>query len=109
MALVAAAVVMVSCELTALPLGVTLEGEKTQVASEGNPEHAKVTAWLKPFFGVTVKVTNPDLPLLMLRLAALEATEKLGVGITASVTLTVIGTAIGLFTAPKETRFNWPL
>jgi hypothetical protein len=82
MALVAAAVVMVNWVATGLPLGVTLVGEKTQLASEGSPAHAKVTARLKPFCGVTVKVTNPDLPLLMERLAGLEATEKLGVGST---------------------------
>lgn len=81
-ALVAAVVVMVNCVVTALPAGVTLAGEKTQLASEGSPEQANVTAWLKPFCGVTVKVTNPDFPLLMERLARLEATEKLGVGST---------------------------
>jgi hypothetical protein len=38
-ALVGAVVVIVNCEVAALPLGVTLVGENTQFASDGSPEH----------------------------------------------------------------------
>jgi len=42
-------VAMVNVDVTALPLGVTVEGEKLQVLAIGSPEQAKLTAWLKPF------------------------------------------------------------
>ena len=42
-ALVGAVVVIVNCEVTALPLGVTLVGENVQLAPDGNPEHANPT------------------------------------------------------------------
>lgn len=50
------AVATVRVVVPAEPFGVTLGGAKLQVAPEGNPEQAKVTAWLKPFVGVTVRV-----------------------------------------------------
>ena len=53
---------MVSCELIALPDGVTVAGLKEQVTPEGKPEQAKLTAELKPFIGVTVTIEVP-LPL----------------------------------------------
>ena len=53
---VVAVVLMLSAEVMALPLGVTLAGEKAQEDSVGRPEHAKVTAWLKAFAGVTDNV-----------------------------------------------------
>jgi hypothetical protein len=51
---------MVSIEVAAPPLGVTEEGEKLQVAPVGRPEHARVTALLKPPAGVTVSVVVTD-------------------------------------------------
>jgi hypothetical protein len=50
------AVATVRVVVPAAPFGVTLDGEKLHVAPEGNPEQAKVTAWLKPLVGVTVRV-----------------------------------------------------
>ncbi len=45
----AAVVLSVSVVVAALPpVGVTVVGAKLQVASEGRPEQAKVTAWVKP-------------------------------------------------------------
>ena len=41
------------------PEGVTVVGLKKQVTPLGSPEHAKLTAELKPFWGVTVRVTAP--------------------------------------------------
>ena len=43
MAVVVAVVLMDSAVVTALPLGVTVLGEKPQAASDGNPVHAKLT------------------------------------------------------------------
>lgn len=48
-----------SCELTALPEGVTVGGLKEQVTPEGKPEQAELTVELKPFSGVTVTVAVP--------------------------------------------------
>ncbi len=42
--------------MAALLVGVTVAGLKEQVAEVGRPEQAKVTAVLKPFWGVTVRV-----------------------------------------------------
>ena len=50
---------IVSCVVAAEPDGVTVVGLKEQVAFDGNPEHAKLTVELKPFCGVTVRVTFP--------------------------------------------------
>lgn len=51
---------MVSVVVAALPLGVTVDGEKLHVVPIGNPEQVKLTCWLKPFSGVTVAVALPD-------------------------------------------------
>ena len=51
---------MVKVEVTALPFGVTVEGEKLHVLAAGRPEQAKLTIWLNPFCGVTVMVVIPD-------------------------------------------------
>lgn len=47
---------------TAPPAGVTLGGLKLQLAPAGNPEHARPTACLNPFLGVTVIVKVPEAP-----------------------------------------------
>ena len=57
-----AVVFTVSVLVTALPFGVTEVGLKVQVASAGNPVHAKLTAELNPFRGVTVNVAVPLFP-----------------------------------------------
>jgi hypothetical protein len=44
------------------PLGVTVDGEKLQLAFDGRPEHENATASLKPFSGVTLIVALPLLP-----------------------------------------------
>jgi len=53
---------IVSCVVAADPEGVTVVGLNEHVASAGNPEQAKLTADLKPFCGVTVRVTIPRPP-----------------------------------------------
>jgi hypothetical protein len=55
---------MVSIEVTAVlvPFGVTLVGEKVQVAYAGRPEQANDTCDIKPPTGLTVNVACPDRP-----------------------------------------------
>jgi hypothetical protein len=64
-----AVVVMVSVLVTGPPLGVSDEGANEHCDSAGNPEQEKVTSWLKPFVGVTVKVKDALAPALMVALA----------------------------------------
>jgi hypothetical protein len=49
------------------PLGVTDEGLKLHVASEGSPLQVKLTCELNPFNGVTVKVAVPLCPATIVR------------------------------------------
>src|ERR1022692_4525001 len=58
-AVLGAAVVMVSVLVIAPPLGVTDVGLKTQVASAGSPLQAKLSDELNPFSGVNVNMTVP--------------------------------------------------
>lgn len=83
--------------LAAAPLGVTLLGEKLQDASDGRPVHAKATAWLNPFTGVTVRVEVPGVPGATLNVAGLAESEKLA-GAAAPVPLraTVCGLPLAL-------------
>jgi len=67
--------------VTALPAGVTVAGAKEQVAVAGSPEQAKLTAELKPFCGVTVRVTDPWLPELTVNEAGDAPRVKLGGGV----------------------------
>ena len=55
-------VLIVTNAVTALPLGVTLEGPNKHDAPAGRPEQVKVTADLNPPCGVMVSVTVNDLP-----------------------------------------------
>ena len=61
-ALACAVLAIVSCVVAADPEGVTVVGLNEQLAFAGNPEQAKLTAELKPFCGVTVRVTFPCPP-----------------------------------------------
>jgi hypothetical protein len=61
-----------------VPFGVTVVGEKAQVLKAGNPEHAKLTAWLKPFTGATLTVVVPGVPGLTVSVLGLKETVKLG-------------------------------
>jgi hypothetical protein len=49
------------------PLGVTDDGLKLHIAPEGRSLHAKVTAELNPFMGVTVNLAVPLCPATMVR------------------------------------------
>jgi hypothetical protein len=60
--LACALLAIVSCVVAANPEGVTVVGLNEQVAFAGNPEQTKLTAELKPFCGVTVRVTLPCPP-----------------------------------------------
>jgi hypothetical protein len=51
---------MVIVELTAAADGVIVDGVNEQVSPEGRPEQLKLTAWLNPFCGVTVRVKVAD-------------------------------------------------
>lgn len=51
---VVAVVLIDNIDVVAVPLGVTLAGDSPHEESEGRPAHAKVTAWMNPFTGVTV-------------------------------------------------------
>ena len=53
---------MLSWVFAAVPEGVTVVGLKEHVAPTGSPEHAKLTAVLNPYCGVTVRVTIPCPP-----------------------------------------------
>lgn len=54
--------VIVTVVEAAPDVGVTVAGLKAHVAPVGSPEHANVTALLKPFCGVTVRLNVPDVP-----------------------------------------------
>lgn len=71
---------MVSCELTALPDGVTVAGLKEQVTPEGKPEQAKLTVELKPFCGVAVTIDVPLPPASTVSAFGDAANVKLGGG-----------------------------
>jgi hypothetical protein len=50
---------IVNVVVTAPLPGVTVVGAKVQLASDGNPVQAKLTCWVKPPAGVTVRVVVP--------------------------------------------------
>ena len=62
------------------PDGVTVVGLKEHEAPLGNPEHAKLTAELKPFCGVTVNVVVPVPPAFAVNEVGDAAKVKLGGG-----------------------------
>jgi hypothetical protein len=78
-----AVVVIVNVVVTALAPGVTVAGAKVQLASEGRPLHAKLTAWAKPPAGVTESVVVPVWPGVMERVAGVALTLKDGATTTA--------------------------
>jgi hypothetical protein len=54
-------------ETAAVPVGVTLAGLKLQLTPVGSPDpQLKLTAWLNPPAGVTVRTVVPALPCAML-------------------------------------------
>jgi hypothetical protein len=59
--------------VTGAPFGVTLVGEKVQVAPWGKPEHPRLIGALKPLAGVNVIVTFDACPAVRLRVALLTA------------------------------------
>lgn len=69
---------MLIAVVTALPLGVTLDGLKLQVAPVGSPLHAKLTGELKPFTGVTVMVVCAVEPAVTVPLVGDAPSVKLG-------------------------------
>ena len=62
------------------PAGVTVAGEKLQVAPVGRPEQVNVVAEAKPFWAVTERVAVPVCPGVMVSDAGETVTVKLGVG-----------------------------
>ena len=51
---------MLIVDMTAALDGVTVDGENEQLSPDGRPEQLKLTAWLNPFCGVTVRVKVAD-------------------------------------------------
>jgi hypothetical protein len=66
---------MLTVLVTGAPLGVTLEGEKLQVAPWGNPEQLKAIARSKPLAGVTVTVRLDACPAVRFKVGLLTAIE----------------------------------
>jgi hypothetical protein len=79
-AVVVAALVIVTVVEAAPAVGVTVAGLKAHVAPAGSPEHANVTAPLKPFCGVTVRLNVPDAPEATVSDVGFAAIAKLGTG-----------------------------
>jgi hypothetical protein len=80
---VAPVVAIVSVLVTAaVPFGVTDAGLKLQATPFGSVElsHWNETAWVKPFCGVTVKVTLPEAPCFTVSDAGLAEIVYDGVG-----------------------------
>jgi hypothetical protein len=80
-AMLAPVVATVSVVVTALPFGVTDAGLKLHVTPFGNValSQLNMTAWLKPFCGVTVNVTLPEDPCFTVSDAGLAETVYDGV------------------------------
>jgi hypothetical protein len=62
-----------------------LFGVNAQLESEGNPTQLYVSAWLKPFVGVTVMLADPLCPGVTVMEGTLGASEKPGTPVTVSV------------------------
>ena len=72
-AAVVTSVAMVSVVLTAVPpLGVSVAGEKAQVAWVGRPEQLKLICWLNPPVGVTVSTVVPLAPCVTVKVEGLK-------------------------------------
>jgi len=71
---------MVMVELTAAPDGVTEDGANEHASPDGRPEQVKLTGWLNPLVGVTVKVMVVDCPELTAALDGEEVSENEGTG-----------------------------
>jgi hypothetical protein len=65
--------VMLTVLVTGAPLGVTLAGEKVQVAPVGNPEHPRLMGELKPPAGVNVIVKFDACPAVRVKVELLTA------------------------------------
>ncbi len=66
----------------AFAAGVTVAGEKEQVAYSGRPEQAKPIDWLKPLLEVAVMVAEPLWPWAMVRVDGLMETAKFAGALT---------------------------
>lgn len=73
-------VAIVRVVVAALPVGITVDGEKLQVPPVGRPVQAKETAAEKPFWGVMVIVEVPLDPAVTVSEVGLAPTLKSGVG-----------------------------
>ncbi len=91
----------VNCVLAAEPEGVTVAGLNEQVAPAGRPEQAKLTVELKPFCGVTVRVTVP------LVSAVSEGAEDASVKLGATRSMVYAADAYPLLVSPARTAKAW--
>ncbi|MGA8529266.1 MAG: hypothetical protein WB622_06090, partial [Acidobacteriaceae bacterium] len=88
-----------SVVVAGLPDGVTVAGEKVQVAREGNPEQAKETAEVKPFSGATLMKAEALCPELTETTEAEAESEKSGGGRL----MVYVAVAMGLAASPAAT------
>jgi hypothetical protein len=86
---VATLVAIVTVVVAALAPGVTLAGEKLQVASAGSPAQVKLTTCAIVPVGVTVSVAVPVVPFVIVSVDALDVNAKVGVEITSAITADV--------------------
>ena len=62
--------------MAAVPVGVTIAGEKAKEAPDGSPVHAKEIGALNPFIGVTVTVAAPGVVAVAVTEAGLTPTAN---------------------------------
>jgi hypothetical protein len=86
--------------VTGPPLGVTLAGEKVQVAPWGNPEQLRPMAALNPLAGVNVTVRVDACPAVRFRVALLTVMAYVGVDAPATVTVTAVEVEGPLLASP---------
>ena len=84
----------------AVPLGVTVAGEKLHVEFAGSPLHAKLTAWLKPPLGVTDTLIAADAPAVTLAVDGETPTVKSPVAPEVTVRVTAVEVDALKFVAP---------
>lgn len=84
----------------AVPLGVTVAGEKLHVEFAGSPLHAKLTAWLKPPLGVTDTLIVADAPAVTVAVDGEAPTVKSPVAPEVTVRFTAVEVDALKFVAP---------
>ena len=84
----------------AVPLGVTVAGEKLHVEFAGSPLHAKLTAWFKPPLGVMDTLIAADAPAVTVAVDGETPTVKSPVAPEVTVRVTAVEVDALKFVAP---------